>query len=67
MFCVEHKSFPNVAAKQQPGAEQAKLKHLLRRAAARTVETVCTAMGELLDAFTPEECVNYLKNSGYRS
>ncbi|MBR1278924.1 IS630 family transposase [Bradyrhizobium sp. AUGA SZCCT0283] len=45
----------------------AKLKHLLRKAAARTVDTVCTAIGEVLDAFTPEECANYLKNSGYRS
>jgi transposase len=45
----------------------AKLKHLLRKAAARTVDAVCTAIGELLDAFTPEECANYLKNSGYRS
>src|ERR1700676_325166 len=30
----------------------AKLKHLLRKAAARTVETVCAAIGELLGAFT---------------
>ncbi|ANW00390.1 transposase [Bradyrhizobium icense] len=45
----------------------AKLKHLLRKAAARTVDTVCTAIAEVLDAFTPEECANYLRNSGYRS
>ena len=44
----------------------AKLKHLLRKAAARTVEAVCAAIGEALQAFTPEECSNYLKNSGYR-
>jgi transposase len=44
----------------------AKLKHLLRKAAARTVDTVCTAIAEVLDAFTPEECANYLKNSGYQ-
>ena len=44
----------------------AKLKHLLRKAAARTVEAVCAAFGELFDAFTREECANYLKNSGYR-
>lgn len=43
----------------------AKLKHLLRKAAARTVETVCAAIGELLGAFTKNECANYLKNSGY--
>jgi transposase len=43
----------------------AKLKHLLRKAAARTVETVCTAIGQLLGAFTENECANYFKNSGY--
>ena len=45
----------------------AKLKHLLRKAAARTVDAVRAAIGELLDAFTPAECANYLKNSGCRS
>jgi transposase len=43
----------------------AKLKHLLRKAAARTVETVCAAIGDLLGAFTSDECANYFKNSGY--
>ena len=43
----------------------AKLKHLLRKAAARTVETVCAAIGKLLAAFTQNECANYFKNSGY--
>lgn len=43
----------------------AKLKHLLRKAAARTIETVCAAIGELLGAFTKKECANYFKNSGY--
>ena len=43
----------------------AKLKHLLRKAAARTVETICAAIGEILGAFTPEECANYFRNSGY--
>jgi len=43
----------------------AKLKHFLRKAAARTVEAVCLAIGELLQRFTPEECANYLANSGY--
>ena len=42
-----------------------KLKHLLRKAAARTAETVCAAIGELLGAFTSDECANYFKNSGY--
>ena len=43
----------------------AKLKHLLRKAAARTIETLTAAVGELLDAFTAEECANYFANSGY--
>ena len=42
-----------------------KLKHLLRKAAARTVETVCAAIGRLLGTFTSDECANYFKNSGY--
>src|SRR5882724_13621313 len=45
----------------------AKLKHLLRKAAARSVDAVCAAIGDLLQAFTPEECANYLANSGYRT
>lgn len=45
----------------------AKLKHLLRKAAARTADAVCTAIGQALDAFSPEECANYLKNSDYRT
>jgi transposase len=43
----------------------AKLKHMLRKANARTVEAVCAAIGEILTAFTPEECANYFRNSGY--
>jgi transposase len=43
----------------------AKLKHLLRKAAARTLDTVVAAIGELLDAYTAEECANYFVNAGY--
>lgn len=43
----------------------AKLKHLLRKAAARTFDAVTDAIGNLLDAFTPKECANYFNNSGY--
>lgn len=43
----------------------AKLKHLLRKAAARTTDAVCQAIGQLLEAFTPQECLNYFQNSGY--
>jgi transposase len=45
----------------------AKLKHLLRKAAARTVDAVCAAIGEALQAFPPAECANYLKHAGYRT
>lgn len=45
----------------------AKLKHLLRKAAARSVETVCAAIGRILGTFTAEECANYFKNSGYQA
>jgi transposase len=43
----------------------AKLKHQLRKAAARTREAVCCAIGQLLGSYTSEECANYLRNSGY--
>src|ERR671933_262942 len=43
----------------------AKLKALLRKAAERTVEGLWTAIGRLLDAFTPSECANYLAAAGY--
>jgi transposase len=45
----------------------AKLKRLLRKAAARTLETVCAAIGQIPGAFTPEECANYFRNSGYQT
>ena len=45
----------------------AKLKTLLRKAAARTVDAVSAAIGQLLDNFTPQECANYLRNTGYAS
>lgn len=43
----------------------AKLKHLLRNACPRTVEDTWRKVGSLLDLFSPQECANYLKNSGY--
>jgi transposase len=45
----------------------AKLKALLRKAAARTQETLWSTIGQLLPTFTPAECQNYLANSGYAS
>jgi transposase len=43
----------------------AKLKALLRSAAARNVEALWDAIGQALRRFTPAECANYLVNSGY--
>jgi transposase len=43
----------------------AKLKNLLRQAAARTKEALWATIGSLLDEFTPTECANYLANCGY--
>ncbi|MEH2480094.1 transposase [Nitrobacteraceae bacterium AZCC 2146] len=45
----------------------AKLKTLLRKAAERTVEATWRRIGALLSAFSPQECANYLTNSGYAS
>jgi len=38
---------------------------LLRKTAARTVEGLWTAIGRLIDAFTPQECANYFAAAGY--
>jgi len=43
----------------------AKLKALLRKAAKRTVEGVWSAIGRLVDLFTPNECANYFAACGY--
>ncbi len=43
----------------------AKLKALLRKAAARTRETLWDKIGDALPAFTPQECANYFKHAGY--
>ncbi len=31
----------------------------------RTLDALCAAIGQLLGAFTPEECANYFRNAGY--
>jgi len=43
----------------------AKLKALLRKAAARTIDALEAAIASALDAFAAEECANYFTNSGY--
>jgi len=42
-----------------------KLKALLRKAAARTIDDLWRVIGESLDAFTPNECANYFAAAGY--
>jgi transposase len=43
----------------------AKLKALLRKAAARTVDALETAIAAALDAFVPDECANFFTAAGY--
>lgn len=43
----------------------AKLKALLRAAAARTIPDLWTAIAEAIERFTPEECRNYFAAAGY--
>ena len=43
----------------------AKLKALLRKAGERSVEALWHLIGKLLDAFSPQECVNYFVAAGY--
>ena len=44
-----------------------KLKTLLRKAERRTREALWQTIGDLLDAFTPDECANYIRHAGYAS
>jgi transposase len=43
----------------------AKLKALLRKAAARTKDQLWSTIGRLLEAYPPAECTNYLNHCGY--
>ena len=43
----------------------AKLKAMLRKAAARTVESLWNTIGRIIDTFTPTECANYFAAAGY--
>ena len=45
----------------------AKLKAILRKAAARTIDTLYTALVTALTACHATECANYLANAGYAS
>lgn len=43
----------------------AKIKHWLWKAAARSVETVSSSLGEILGRITAQECANYFKEARY--
>jgi transposase len=45
----------------------AKLKTLLRGAAERSVEALWQRIGQLLNAYSAEECANYFNHAGYAS
>jgi transposase len=45
----------------------AKLKALLRKAAARTVDGLWDAVGALIDTFSPQECANYFTAAWYEA
>ena len=42
-----------------------KIKTILERIAARTVDALDAAVGEALQSFTPQQCMNYFASSGY--
>lgn len=42
-----------------------KLKALLRKAGERTVSALWDRIGQLVDHFSPDECRNYFRHSGY--
>ena len=44
-----------------------KLKALLRKAAEQTVGALWDRIGQVLEAFTPQECANYFRHDGYAS
>jgi transposase len=42
-----------------------KIKHLLRKANARSADAISAAIGQILDTVTSQECRNYFANAGY--
>ena len=68
---ASHAGHPKLAAdhskSEVSGGVQlfAKLKALLRKAAARTRDSLWEVIGGLLDGVSPAECRNYLENAGY--
>jgi transposase len=44
----------------------AKLKAMLRKEAVRSIDALWKTIGMLIDKFTPNECANFIANSGYQ-
>jgi len=44
-----------------------KIKHWMRMAEERTLDAICDRLALVLDAVTPTECTNYIRNAGYVS
>jgi transposase len=44
----------------------AKLKHGLRKAAARSLDAICQAIAQILKTVSPRECKNYFCEAGYK-
>lgn len=44
-----------------------KLKSHLRRIGARTIDSLIQAIGDICELYTPDECLNYFRASGYAS
>ena len=45
----------------------AKIKTLIRKAAARTYDQLWKAVGQVCDLFNEEECYNFFKAAGYET
>lgn len=43
----------------------AKIKHWMRAAQARTLDTICDELRRLIGMIEPLECANYFENAGY--
>ena len=44
-----------------------KLKALIRKAAARTYEELCQAVGQVCDLYSEKECYNFFRAAGYEA
>ena len=45
----------------------AKVKELLRKAAARSFDAICDALKTILERFSPAECSKYIRHAGYHA